>query len=195
MGYDFELGGLASLVHPTFDLESPRAPGTIALSIDGRRVEAALIPGSQRCEYFLDVHPDLDGIGGINPRGELDRRERVFVACDGDLVFVHLRGRTHRVEAINALVEAQKDAAPSGGDDALLAPMPGVVVDVAVTVGAEVEAGALLLTIESMKLQTAIVAPTAGRVVELGLSAGSSFEQGAVLVRLEGLDTPAGESQ
>jgi len=90
---------------------------------------------------------------------------------------------------------AQKDAAPSGGDDALLAPMPGVVVDVAVTVGAEVEAGALLLTIESMKLQTAIVAPTAGRVVELGLSAGSSFEQGAVLVRLEGLDTEEGESQ
>jgi biotin carboxyl carrier protein len=65
--------------------------------------------------------------------------------------------------------------------------MPGVVVSVAVESGATVERGALLLTIESMKLQTAITASHAARVVEVCVAAGEHFDQGSPLVRLEPL--------
>lgn len=184
MGYDFELDDQSTLVHPIHGTKGAPGEGAIALSIDGRRVEVLLTPSGNECEFLLD----LDG-----------HRERAFVATDGgghgDIHFIHFRGRTHRVEAVNALERARQEAAPSGGDEVLRAPMPGVVVEVATTVGARVEAGQLLLTIESMKLQTAIVAPNAGQVVEVGLPVGANFEQGAVLIRLGASDEEAGEEQ
>ena len=167
MGYDFELLDSSSVVHPTQDEEG------LVLSIDGQRVRATLAPTANDGEFMLE----FDG-----------HREAVFAACRGDVHFVHFRGRSHRVEAINALERAQREAAPNSDEEFLRAPMPGVVVEVVVETGAEVESGQLLMTIESMKLQTAIVAPHAARVAELFLAAGASFEQGAALVRLEVLD-------
>lgn len=166
MSYDFELENCESIVHPT---HGHGGKGLI-LSIDGHRLRAALSPTRNTGEFILDV----DGL-----------REPVFAARDGDIHFIHFRGRTHRVEAINSLERAQREAAPGGGAELLRAPMPGVVVEVVVEPGAEVESGQLLMTIESMKLQTPIVAPHAARVAELFVMPGASFEQGASLVRLE----------
>ena len=164
MGYDFELDDTVSVVHPTHGDEG------LALSIDGQSVRTTLRPTQNDGEFILE----LDGV-----------HEPVFAACRGDVHFIHFRGRTHRVNAINALERAERDAAPAGGEEFLRAPMPGVVVEVVVKQGAEVESGQLLMTIESMKLQTAIVAPHAARVAELFLTTGASFEQGTALVRLE----------
>ena len=66
--------------------------------------------------------------------------------------------------------------------------MPGTVVDVAVAAGDAVEAGQLLMTIESMKLQTAITAPQDASVAEVFVSAGTNFDQGDPLVRLDSGD-------
>ncbi len=164
MGYDFALGDETYVVHPVHDT------GPATLSIEGSAVRARLLPGLALGEYFLEI----DG-----------RREHVFLASRGDTHFIHWRGRAHRVDAINALDRARRAAAPSGGADLLRAPMPGTVVQVAVQVGQEIEAGALLLTIESMKLQTAITAPRAARIAEVCVSEGASFDQGAALIRLE----------
>ena len=178
VGYDFELENRTSIVHPASDGCGNAGPNIVALSIDGVRTEVSLTPGRLEGEFILEV----DG-----------RSERVFAATDGDNHFIHLRGRTLQVAAINALERAQQAAAPTGGDEALRAPMPGVVVGVSVEEGAEVETGQLLLTIESMKLQTAIVAPFHGRVAEISLEAGANFEQGTVLVRLEAIETTTHE--
>ncbi len=168
MGYDFDLADQPSVVHPI------HADSDSTLAIDGRRHRAALVPGPSDGEFTLE----LDG-----------HRERVYAARHGDFHFVHLRGRTFRIEAVDALRRAQREAATSSGDDALRAPMPGVVIDVAVEEGAEVQTGQVLLTIESMKLQTAIVAPHTARVAEICLGAGARFEQGAILVRLEAVES------
>jgi biotin carboxyl carrier protein len=172
MGYDFEFSNQSSVVHPIHDASE------FSLSIDGQTVRATLIPGSNEAEFILE----LDG-----------QREPVFSASLGDVHYVHFRGRTHRVEAINALERAQRAAAPSGGTEVLRAPMPGVVIGVAVEEGAVVEAGQLLMTIESMKLQTAIVAPHASRIAEICLRDGVSFGHGAALVRLEAREEEEGE--
>jgi propionyl-CoA carboxylase alpha chain len=63
----------------------------------------------------------------------------------------------------------------------LLAPMPGTVVRVAVRHGDRVGKGALLLTLESMKLEHAVRAPEAGTVTDLHVEAGAQVEAGALL--------------
>jgi len=164
MGYDFALDDESFVVHPVHDRSSA------TLSIEGSSVHAVLSPTPAPGEYLLEIE---------------GRSERIFLASRGDTHFIHWRGRAHRVEAINALDRARRAAEPSGGADLLRAPMPGTVVQVAVVVGQEVEAGTLLLTIESMKLQTAITAPRVARIAEVHVSAGATFDQGAALIRLE----------
>lgn len=163
MGYDFTLEDRDARVLPS------RKDGRLELEIEGRRVRATLEPGSRRGEWTLL----LDGV-----------RESVFLASTGGIHFVHWRGNTHRVEARDALEQARAQASRAGGTESILAPMPGVVVSVAVAAGDVVEAGALLLTIESMKLQTAITASHAARVEALCVAAGETFDQGRPLVRL-----------
>ncbi|MBC7155867.1 MAG: acetyl-CoA carboxylase biotin carboxyl carrier protein subunit, partial [Rhodobacteraceae bacterium] len=70
------------------------------------------------------------------------------------------------------------------GDDRLLAPMPGVVVSVAVKPGDAVTEGQPLLVIESMKLETTLTAPRDGVVAEIPFAAGDSFGLKAVLAQL-----------
>jgi len=166
MGYDFELEGEDSVVLPC------HGPDPSALSIDGRVLHARLCPGDTPGASILEV----DG-----------RREPVFVAARGDDLFIHYRGRAHHVRAIDALERARREADPSGGEEMLRAPMPGVVVAITTAVGATVEAGELLMTIESMKLQTSITAPHAARVAEICVAPAASFDQGALLVRLEAI--------
>ncbi len=63
----------------------------------------------------------------------------------------------------------------------LVAPMPGAVVQVAVEVGARVEVGDLLLTLEAMKLVHPVYAPEAGEVTDLPVRAGDQVDAGTVL--------------
>ncbi len=63
----------------------------------------------------------------------------------------------------------------------LLAPMPGTVVRVAVAPGDEVEAGAVVLVLEAMKMQHTITAPSAGRVTTLDAQPGQQVVAGDVL--------------
>ena len=67
----------------------------------------------------------------------------------------------------------------------MLAPMPGKVLSVAVTDGAQVEAGALLLVLEAMKMEHRITAPAAGVVKALKVAAGEQVANGALLVVFE----------
>ncbi|MBN1248545.1 MAG: acetyl-CoA carboxylase biotin carboxyl carrier protein subunit [Anaerolineae bacterium] len=77
-----------------------------------------------------------------------------------------------------------KDAAfaDTGGD--VRAPMPGLIVEVCVDLGQEVEEGQTLLTQESMKMQMQLRAPCAGRVIAMHVSAGDQVGKDAPLVRV-----------
>jgi 3-methylcrotonyl-CoA carboxylase alpha subunit len=72
------------------------------------------------------------------------------------------------------------------GDGAVLSPMPGKIVSVAVKAGAKVKKGDALLVLEAMKMEHTLVAPFDGKVVELRAKAGEQVSEGVVLVRLEG---------
>ena len=67
----------------------------------------------------------------------------------------------------------------------LVAPMPGVVKQIYVTVGARVASGDLLLVLEAMKTEIPIRAPHAGTLTEIRATVGAQVTAGAILAVIE----------
>ena len=65
------------------------------------------------------------------------------------------------------------------------APMPGLVLEIAVTDGQEVMQGDKLLILEAMKMETSILIQTSAMIKKVLVSAGQAVEKGQVLVVLE----------
>lgn len=107
----------------------------------------------------------------------------VIVARDRDTVWVHLDGHIHAV-TLRAAVDHLAGAAEGGGESAIRAPMPGAVVQILAAPGDAVDAGAVLLIIESMKLETAIRAGRVGVVEAVHVDVGQTFERDGLLVTL-----------
>jgi biotin carboxyl carrier protein len=71
------------------------------------------------------------------------------------------------------------------GPRKLTAPMPGKIVRVLVSEGAEVEAGAGVLVVEAMKMQNEIKSPKKGTVQRILVSQGAAVNAGDVLAIVE----------
>jgi acetyl-CoA carboxylase biotin carboxyl carrier protein len=65
------------------------------------------------------------------------------------------------------------------------APMTGVVLDVVVGLGAQVQAGDELVIVESMKMEIPVESPAPGRVAEILVEPQQRVEEGDLLLRLE----------
>ncbi|WP_040814787.1 ATP-binding protein, partial [Nocardia concava] len=100
-------------------------------------------------------------------------RFRVVAGTHGPVHLVDVEGVTHRISR------------DEGG--VVRSPAPALVVATPLEVGAEVEAGAPVLVLESMKMETVLRAPFRARLKECAVSVGSQVETGAPLLRLEPL--------
>jgi biotin carboxyl carrier protein len=76
-----------------------------------------------------------------------------------------------------------RKTAGGGGGGALNAPMPGVILDVAVAVGDSVERGQPVATLEAMKMNNVIRAPRAATIAEVCVAAGQAVGHGDPIVR------------
>ena len=118
------------------------------------------------------VDADLERVGPYASRVRVGgRTHRLVTASHGPVQLVEVDGVTHRVSR------------DEGG--VLRSPAPALVVATPLKVGDEVAAGAPVLVLESMKMETVLPAPFPARVKELLVSTGSQVETGAALVRLE----------
>ncbi|MCB1302258.1 MAG: acetyl-CoA carboxylase biotin carboxyl carrier protein subunit, partial [Tetrasphaera sp.] len=90
----------------------------------------------------------------------------------------------HLIEVDGVMHRVSRD---EGG--VLRSPAPALVVATPVAVGDEVEAGAPVVVLESMKMETIVSAPFTARVKEVLVKTGTQVETGAALVKLE----PVGE--
>ncbi|KAA0022487.1 ATP-binding protein [Antrihabitans cavernicola] len=125
----------------------------------------------------------VDGDSGdlevaVDRLGEFERR--LVIGADRHHV-VSVAGPTHY------LVEVDGVSHQISQDEAGLvrAPAPAVVVAVPVSVGDDVETGATLVVLESMKMETAVRAPYAGRVREVLATVNSQVDAGAALLRVD----------
>ena len=71
------------------------------------------------------------------------------------------------------------------GKYTLLAPMPGLVIDIQVKVGDEVKEGQVLLILESMKMQNELKAPRDGKIAQIQAKDGDNVERKETLLVLE----------
>ncbi len=72
-------------------------------------------------------------------------------------------------------------AGAAGGTDAVVSPMQGTVLSVAVAEGDEVEAGALICIVEAMKMENEVHAHRAGIVAQLSVASGEPVATGQVI--------------
>jgi pyruvate carboxylase len=107
---------------------------------------------------------------------------------DGNrLVFFELNGQPREVVVADHSLTAEGKAHPKADAEdpnQVGAPMPGLVVSVAVSAGEEVAVGQKLFTMEAMKMETTGYAERAGRVAEVLVTPGTQVEAGDLLIRL-----------
>ncbi len=87
------------------------------------------------------------------------------------------------------LARKRKERARGGGaagSDAIVSPMQGTVLSVAVADGDTVETGQVLCIVEAMKMENEVRAPHGGVVAELSVAAGEPVAAGQVICVLEG---------
>lgn len=108
---------------------------------------------------------------------------------EGDGVYVvQLSGEVFDVvvedERTRRLAGLKSSSADMTGEAIIKAPMPGVVVEILVTPGQEVEKGDIVVILESMKMQNEFKAPRAGKVHAVRVSPGDKIDQNGVMVTI-----------
>jgi acetyl-CoA/propionyl-CoA carboxylase, biotin carboxylase, biotin carboxyl carrier protein len=112
----------------------------------------------------------------------LDGLRREYVAATADSkIWLAGRGAVAALEEVREAPVRPDDE--HTGDAELTSPMPGAVVAVGVAEGAQVEAGAVVITVEAMKMEHALTAPVDG-VVELLVAVGDQVKVGQPLARI-----------
>jgi acetyl-CoA/propionyl-CoA carboxylase biotin carboxyl carrier protein len=108
------------------------------------------------------------------------RTDYLVAATDGQ-IWLSGSGRTAVIEEVREAPVRPDDE--HSGDAELVSPMPGSVVAVGVEDGAHVEAGAVVVVVEAMKMEHSLSAPVDG-VVELLVAVGDQVKVGQPLARI-----------
>ncbi|MES1924460.1 pyruvate carboxylase [Salinisphaera sp. T31B1] len=130
-----------------------------------------------------ETHVDLEAGKRlvISLQGQAEADEEGLVK-----LFFELNGQQRPVRIARADSDALEahPKADKANPDHVGAPMPGMVVHVAVQAGQEVKSGEALLGLEAMKMETTISAPRDGRIAEIQVGSGTTVAAGDLLVTM-----------
>jgi acetyl-CoA carboxylase carboxyltransferase component/biotin carboxyl carrier protein len=188
--YQAELAVERAQFHASAARGRPKLRGEVGRSVELRH---------RGRDYRLDVlhlapHEYRVASGSTAARVRIERfgtfERRLHYAGRGYRVLTVAQDTSYLIEVEGVPHRVFRDA---GG--IVRAPMPAMVLSVAVHPGAAVEAGARLCTLEAMKMEMAVSAPFAGQVREVLVTANVQVDAGAPLVRLEPLGTVHGDGK
>ncbi|HEV7960223.1 MAG TPA: biotin/lipoyl-containing protein, partial [Rhizomicrobium sp.] len=183
---DFVRGGIDTgfIARHAAALVPPAEPGPEAIAA----AAAALLPKAKD-----DPWAALTGFRAAGPRQAL-----IAVEVGNQIYFTDPKPGGHVAELggdkllfLDGNVWAFSLPKPRAGgeeevsDGAVLAPMPGAVVQVEAANGAKVKRGERLLVLQAMKMEYTLAAPFDGTVVELTVLVGAQVKEGALLARIE----------
>lgn len=102
---------------------------------------------------------------------------------------VRINNNEYVVELTNALDQLIKDMGFEVGKakvvNAIKAPMPGLILEINVSVGQEVQEGDNLLILEAMKMENSFDSPRAGVIKSIAITKGQAVEKGQLLIEFE----------
>ena len=131
-------------------------------------------------EYQIDIEPGKTLIVNLVTVGEphADGKRNVFFELNGQARVVEVADRS--------LASAVREAPMADPNDPnqLAAPLPGLVVGVAVVAGDPVRKGQKLLSIEAMKMETTLYAERPGRIAEVLAHVGQQVKTGELLLKM-----------
>lgn len=76
-------------------------------------------------------------------------------------------------------------AVAAAGGGAVPSPLAGKVVSIDAAIGAQVQAGQQIVTLEAMKMNTVVSAPSGGTIKAVHVAPGDSVEEGQALLTIE----------
>ena len=102
---------------------------------------------------------------------------------------VKVNGNTYQVDIATPLDSLIKEMGISLGAgkfvNAIKAPMPGLILEVAVQVGQEVQENDTLLILEAMKMENTLFSPRTGVIKSVSVEKGNAVEKGQLLIEFE----------
>ena len=161
----------------------------LLLTRDGREHQVEVEPREAGFAVTLDGRERrVEGSFGRVIRAWIDHRPvEASARREGLDIVVELHGRsyTFRPRDPRAPKVARKRAGADLARGEVHAPMPGLIVEILVERGAEVEAGQPVVIMEAMKMQNELVAPLKGRVARISVEAGAAVETGQLLIAIQ----------
>lgn len=99
---------------------------------------------------------------------------------------VKVNGNSYKVNIETPLDQLIKEMGLSLGnasvEDEVLAPMPGIILEVNVANGDEVKKGDYLCVLEAMKMENALTAPRDGVIKSVNIAKGETVDKGKLLI-------------
>ena len=140
-------------------------------------------------QTFVDGKPTPCNLQRLNASGlhllhrGTQTQELFLNSQKGEMLEV-LVGSRRVLAKVETLQRHLRRSSTAVQDGLLTAPMPGLVVNVLVSEGQNVELGQTLIVLESMKMQMQLRAANAGKVLQVGVKTGDQVEKGNSLVRI-----------
>ena len=140
--------------------------------------------------FFFGPEPAAENLVEIEPGKTLIVKLLAVGDAHADgrrTVFFELNGQPREVEVVDRSLASSVRETPMadpGDPNQIAAPLPGLVVGVAVNVGDPVRKGQKLLSIEAMKMETTLYAERPGRITEVLVEVGRQVKTGELLIRL-----------
>jgi len=153
-----------------------------------------LIEVNRENEISVDDRPEAVDFHGIDQNSLFslllnNRSYEAFVEERDGEYQVLLQGRLYSVrvedERARRLAQATRGFIPASGEIQIKAPMPGLIVAVPVQEGQAIQAGQVVIILESMKMENELKAPRAGTIGRVRAGKGQSVEQNQVLVTIQ----------
>ena len=135
---------------------------------------------------FIEQHPGVYHLVKENRSvhciisHEANNAKKMTVEADGQSFEVEIRDELDQM-----LDQLGFSSASTKHIKEIKAPMPGLVLDIAVSEGQEVLEGDRILILEAMKMENSILIHANARIKEVKVKAGQAVEKGQVLVTLD----------
>ncbi len=137
--------------------------------INGELVQAALVALKERGKYLLD------GVA---------RKTEIYIESRGNSLYTLNADRRHAIAKVERSNSHRGRKAKTASSGSLTAPISGIVISVNVAPGDTVEAGQVLVVLESMKMQMEMRSACAGVVDSINVQPKTQIAKGDLLIKI-----------